>query len=177
MTENEAVKYIQIEKECINRDCDRNCAKCDIVQEVDDLNSAYDAAIKALEEVQQYRAIGKVSTCQNAVEICRAMIDRGIEPDNIKEYIAFEDNLVQKGYDLKRLLEMMEEHKQYRAIGTLEECRAAMEKQKEMITYCDENDCSDCPFHNKSKKYNKCMNDFIAEEIVKGGGVDAKTDF
>ena len=48
MTENEAVKYMRIEKECINRDCDRNCAKCDIVQEVDDLNSAYDAAIKAL---------------------------------------------------------------------------------------------------------------------------------
>ena len=41
-----------------------------------------------------------------------------------------------------------------------------------MITYCDENDCSDCPFHNTSKKYNKCMNDFIAEEIVEGGGVD-----
>lgn len=84
---------------------------------------------KWLEELKQYRAIGKVSTCQNAVEVCRAMIERGIEPDNIKEYIAFEDNLVQKGYDLKRLLEMMEEHKQYRAIGTPEECQAAVEKQ------------------------------------------------
>ena len=38
-------------------------------------------------------------------------------------------------------------------------------------TYCDENDCSDCHFHNTSKKYNKCMNDFIAEEIVECGGV------
>ena len=82
-----------------------------------------------LEELQRYRAIGEISTCRNAVEICRAMIERGIEPDNIKEYIAFEDNLVQKGYDLKRLLEMMEEHKQYRAIGTVEECQVAMEKQ------------------------------------------------
>lgn len=63
MTENEAVKYMRIEKECINRDCDRNCAKCDIVQEVDDLNSAYDAAIKALEEVQQYQAIGTHEEC------------------------------------------------------------------------------------------------------------------
>lgn len=75
-----------------------------------------------LEELQRYRAIGEISTCRNAVEICRAMIERGIEPDNIKEYIAFEDNLVQKGYDLKRLLEMMEEHKRYREIGTVEEC-------------------------------------------------------
>lgn len=32
----------------------------------------------------------------------------------------------------------------------------------------DENDCSDCPFHNTSQKYNKCMNDFIAEKILKG---------
>lgn len=69
-------------------------------------------------------------------------------------------------------IKALEEIQQYRAIGTPEECRAAVEKQKEMITYCDENDCSDCPFHNTSKKYNKCMNDFIAEEIVKGGGVD-----
>ena len=76
-----------------------------------------------------------------------------------------------------QLAEWLEELKQYRAIGTPEECRAAVEKQKEMITYCDENDCSDCPFHNTSQKYNKCMKYFIAEEIVEGGGVDAKTDF
>ena len=88
-----------------------------------------DAAIQALEEVQQYRQIGKISTCKNAVEICKAMIERGIDPDNIAEYIKFEDNLVQRGYDLKKLIEMMEEHKQYCQIGTVEECRAAVEKQ------------------------------------------------
>lgn len=108
MTENEAVKYIQIEKECINRDCDRNCAKCDIVQEVDDLNSAYDAAIKALEEVQQYQAIGEVSTCRDAVDICRAMIERGIEPENVEAYIVFEDACVKKGFTIKGLLESRE---------------------------------------------------------------------
>lgn len=90
---------------------------------------AVDTAIKALEEVQQYRQIGKISTCKNAVEICKAMIERGIDPDNISEYIKFEDNLMQRGYDLKKLIEMMEEHKQYREIGTPEECRAAVKKQ------------------------------------------------
>lgn len=108
MTENEAVKYMRIEKECINRDCDRNCAKCDIVQEVDDLNSAYDAAIKALEEVQQYQAIGEVSTCRDAVDICRAMIERGIEPENVEAYIVFEDACVKKGFTIKGLLELRE---------------------------------------------------------------------
>lgn len=68
MTENEAKAFLEIEKQCINRNCDRNCAKCDIVQKVEDLNSAYDTAIKALEEVQQYRAIGTPEECRAAVE-------------------------------------------------------------------------------------------------------------
>lgn len=68
MTENDAKTFLKIEKECINRNCDRNCAQCDIVQKVEDLNSAYDAAIKALEEVQQYRAIGTPEECRTAVE-------------------------------------------------------------------------------------------------------------
>ena len=50
MTESEAKKYMLIEKECINRNCDRDCANCDIVQNVEDLNNAYDIAIKALEK-------------------------------------------------------------------------------------------------------------------------------
>ena len=50
MTEIEAKKYMLIEKECINRNCDRDCANCDIVQNVEDLNNAYDIAIKALEK-------------------------------------------------------------------------------------------------------------------------------
>ena len=50
MTESEAKKYMLIEKECINRDCNRDCANCDIVQNVEYLNNAYDVAIKALEQ-------------------------------------------------------------------------------------------------------------------------------
>ena len=50
MTESEAKKYMLIEKECINRDCNRDCANCDIVQDVEDLNNAYDVAINALEK-------------------------------------------------------------------------------------------------------------------------------
>lgn len=50
MTASEAKKYMLIERECINRDCDRDCANCDIVQNVEDLNNAYDVAINALEK-------------------------------------------------------------------------------------------------------------------------------
>lgn len=64
------------------------------------------------------------------------------------------------------IIKALEELKQYRTIGTPEECRAAVEKQKEMIAYCNENDCSDCYCNNGNwKETNRCMNDFIAEEI------------
>lgn len=85
MTENEAKAFLEIEKQCINRNCDRNCAQCDIVQKIEDLNSAYDAAIKALEEVQQYRAIGTVEECRAAVEKQTAK-----KVENSGEHIPFE---------------------------------------------------------------------------------------
>ena len=123
MTENEAIEELKYDCNEIGKaiPCDTSWGES--------VENAYAMAINALEEVQQYRQIGKISTCKNAVEICKAMIERGIDPDNIAEYIKFEDNLMQRGYDLKRLLEMMEKHKQYCQIGTVEECRTAVEKQ------------------------------------------------
>ena len=59
MTESEAKKYMLIEKECINRDCNRDCANCDIVQNVEDLNNAYDVAIKALEQSPEMEQFAK----------------------------------------------------------------------------------------------------------------------
>ena len=68
--------------------------------------------------------------------------------------------------DLEVAIKVLDEVQQYRTIGTPEECRAAVEKQKEMIAYCNENDCSDCYCNNGNwKETNRCMNDFIAEEI------------
>ena len=57
MTESEAKKYMLIEKECINRDCNRDCANCDIVQNVEDLNNAYDVAINALEKQKKIKEV------------------------------------------------------------------------------------------------------------------------
>lgn len=137
MTENEAIEKLHAYLECESRrakivSCNESCDDCELCYMqgtgAEHITSVK-TAIKALEEVQQYRQIGKIGTCRNAVEICKAMIERGIDQDNIAEYIKFEDNLVQRGYDLKKLIEMMEEHKQYRQICTVEECREAVEKQ------------------------------------------------
>ncbi len=48
MEKTEIIKYLEIERECISRDCDRNCGYCDLVQEQDVLLDAYDSAIALL---------------------------------------------------------------------------------------------------------------------------------
>lgn len=125
MKDNEALKYL---KEA-NRKNDMLC-----VLPNSDIGKCL---INALEEIQQYREIG-------TVEKIKEELDR-LRNDNECQglYFTFEER-----QDLARQHKELEA---YRSIGTVEECRAAMEKQKEMITYCDENDCSDCPFHNTSK--------------------------
>lgn len=44
------IKGLKIERECVSRDCDRDCGKCDLVQERDWLLSVYDDAVALLKE-------------------------------------------------------------------------------------------------------------------------------
>ena len=46
----EVLNGLRIERECVSRDCNRDCANCDIVQERDWLLLVYDNAIRMLEE-------------------------------------------------------------------------------------------------------------------------------
>lgn len=48
MTKDEVIKYLKIERECISRDCNRNCGYCDLVQEQETLLDAYNSAISLL---------------------------------------------------------------------------------------------------------------------------------
>ena len=50
LPKDEIIRGLRIERECVSRDCNRNCANCDIVQERDWLLLVYDNAIKLLEE-------------------------------------------------------------------------------------------------------------------------------
>ena len=47
----EVLNGLRIERECVSRDCNRDCANCDIVQERDWLLLVYDNAIRILEEL------------------------------------------------------------------------------------------------------------------------------
>ncbi len=64
MTENEIIEILQTEKSCVTRamknECNRDCYNCDLCEEGKDILTVYDAVIKALEEREQYRAIGTI---------------------------------------------------------------------------------------------------------------------
>ena len=98
MTENEAKAFLEIEKECINRNCDRNCAHCDIVQKVEDLNNAYDTAIQALEEVQQYRQIGTVEECLRNKDFLDFLSDK-MNPNDFETYLSMYNSSGEKQKD------------------------------------------------------------------------------
>ena len=49
MTKQEVLKGLRIERECVSRNCNRDCANCDIVQERDWLLQVYDNAINLIE--------------------------------------------------------------------------------------------------------------------------------
>ncbi len=50
MEKTEIIKYLKIERECISRDCDRNCGQCDLVQEQETLLNVYNNAINIIKQ-------------------------------------------------------------------------------------------------------------------------------
>ena len=48
MTKAKVIDILKIERECISRDCDRNCGQCDLAQEQETLLDAYNSAISLL---------------------------------------------------------------------------------------------------------------------------------
>lgn len=55
MTYQQAIKLLEVEKECISRNelkmCNRKCDKCDLVENTYDLLDAYNIAINCIKEV------------------------------------------------------------------------------------------------------------------------------
>ena len=104
MTENEAVYCLKADSESHSEVCEEcdlyGLVGCDHCQ-----NDAIEFAIKALEEVQQYREIGTPEELMRGKRYMNIAKHHGIIGQVIDECVAYE------------------------AIGTPEECRAAVEKQ------------------------------------------------
>lgn len=88
-------------------------------------------AIKALEEIQKYHAIGapeELITAMKYVRLAKAhrTVGRAIEECAKYEEIGTPEELQEMKKDFA---EALSDWRQYRKVGTLEECQAAMEKQ------------------------------------------------
>lgn len=121
MTENEAIEKIRAYSKCLARqvkgiyeDCNnKRCDDCDLCYmqgTTGEHRKTIDIAIQALEEVQQYRAIGTQEECRKSLEICKAMVERNITPDDMENYMKFEDECIKQGFTLVGLLKAGEKH-------------------------------------------------------------------
>lgn len=72
MTENEAIKILDTQKQCIDKSssgqCKIHCGDCKKNIPITYQEKSYEVAITALKEIQQYRAIGTVKECREAAE-------------------------------------------------------------------------------------------------------------
>lgn len=133
MTENEALEFLKK----ANRDNDMVC-----ILPKSDMGKCL---IKALEEVQQYRAIGTPEECRKSLEICKAMVERNITPDDMENYMKFEDECIKQGFTLVGLLK-------------------AGEKQEAMEPIrMDKCTCPSCGTHNEvwKKRRNTLPSDIV----------------
>lgn len=85
MNENEAIKMLEIQKPGYG---------CKEYQKP--LMHAYEMAIKALEEVQQYRAIGTVEECLRNKDFLDFLADK-MNPNDFETYLRMYNALDEKG--------------------------------------------------------------------------------
>ena len=102
MPENEAIEELKYDCNEIGKaiPCDTSWGKS--------FENAYAMAINALEEVQQYRTIGTPEECRKSLEICKAMVERNITPDDMENYMKFEDESIKQGFTLDSILKSRE---------------------------------------------------------------------
>ena len=85
MTENEAIKVLVTQKQCIDKSssgqCKIHCGDCKKNIPIAYQEKSYEVAITALKEIQQYRAIGTVEECRKAVEKQKAKKPEAIDQD------------------------------------------------------------------------------------------------
>lgn len=116
------------------------------------MRSETDYITKALEEVQQYRAIGTVEECRKSVEICKSMIERNITPENMEENMKFEDECEKDGFTFNSLLEVREKQKAKKAALVTRRngfvkfypCPHCSTPQKYISVYPSQNYCVNC---------------------------------
>lgn len=84
--------------------CSEVCEECPLYGQTGADHCCEEALQMAITALQ----IGTVEECQKSVEICKSMIERNITPENMEEYLKFEDECISKGFTFNSLLEARE---------------------------------------------------------------------
>lgn len=107
MTENEAIEKIRAYSKCLERqvkgiyeDCNnKRCDDCDLCYmqgTTGEHRKTIDIAIQALEEVQQYRAIGTPEECLRNKDFLDFISDK-MNPNDFEIYLRLYNALEEKG--------------------------------------------------------------------------------
>lgn len=107
MTENEAIEKIRAYSKCLERqvkgiyeDCNnKRCDDCDLCYmqgTTGEHRKTIDIAIQALEEVQQYRAIGTPEECLRNKDFLDFISDK-MNPNDFETYLRLYNALEEKG--------------------------------------------------------------------------------
>lgn len=88
-----------------------------------------------------YKAIGTPEECQKSVEICKSMIERNITPENMEEYMKFEDECVKNGFTFNSLLEAREKQipykpSQQKLVWGIGKCKCGVEFLDRKTGFC-----------------------------------------
>jgi hypothetical protein len=90
---------------------------------------------------EEYKAIGTPEECQKSVEICKSMIERNITPENMEEYMKFEDECVKNGFTFNSLLEAREKQipykpSQQKLVWGIGKCKCGVEFLDRKTGFC-----------------------------------------
>ncbi len=90
---------------------------------------------------EEYKAIGTPEECRKSVEICKSMIERNITPENMEEYMKFEDECVKNGFTFNSLLEAREKQipykpSQQKLVWGIGKCKCGVEFLDSKTDYC-----------------------------------------
>lgn len=137
----------------------------DYRQQIPEYYEAMGLAVKSLEEIQQYRAIGKPKEIKQKLEELERWHTYRLAI-NVKNPFAKMSTSICHNCDHKDeyIEELEAEIKEYRAIGTQEECMDAVEKQKEKKPIRnDKCTCPSCGTHNEvfKKRRNTVAHDIV----------------
>lgn len=90
---------------------------------------------------EEYKAIGTPEECQKSMEICKSMIERNITPENMEEYMKFEDECVKNGFTFNSLLEAREKQipykpSQQKLVWGIGKCKCGVEFLDRKTGFC-----------------------------------------